>query len=897
MLTRSLQFIFGRASMAPSSDGSDPSLAGRLSAVAEVRAVAEEISRHIETVVTREDVLRPAREALAAAEKKKQLGNDGFRKGDFLAAYAEYMEAHKALDVASAEPTTAYAAEVLRLTVLANTAQCALKTGQPSAAANFCRDAIKLSNCVNDEKLFKKILVRLAQAHEQMGEREKALAVAHEAQLRGVNCEEFFALTKKYNAANVGALEPGVEMRMFIMLAIRLSAGPENLERLRSVLQTGKLPHVDRRDEAGFNVLWGVLQALSVEEGNRDGVEGGEASVPALALLFQAGADPRQRYEKGGKTPLMYACGSGLVTAVQAVLSAPGGVGAFDRAAIDAPDDGGWTALLVACTAPQPKKEEEARRMGRSASSGPDAAAVVRLLLDRGADPRVQNAQGNDALMIAAINGNADVVAELLTPPSCCGSSKERKHTGPALTRARNAVGMSAYVLASKAGNAGVATDLLAAARACGGATAEEAEEDAKMIKLIALLDVVAAAHNDALESTLRECAPSAEARFALMETSFAVAETEAARVVALLIDSGFDLPADVDKHDAPRVAFETYGDVYSALYRKIADATPAALTKTFHRRVGDEKKSGPTRAEAASVYWFQRGEFAEGHGGLESQKNSREMEALDEKEKEKTTLVAATEHGARVPSARLDTATEALKHAFAFAVPCAAALDAVAALRVGVVEVGCGTAYWACLLRERGVDVVAYDARPPTRLSARGPEDVETNENENLFFGATFLEDVARGTPEVLRNHADRALFLCWPVSPEEGAHGGEARDAPWDAACLDHWHGDILIHVGEWTRRSGGSPETRGGDVSGDSGGSGDVSGVSGAVARESGDGACGETFPRGTSLVNHPAGLTTSRQFQDAVEAGFELQKVVRLPNWPGARDDLTVWVRKR
>jgi hypothetical protein len=46
-----------------------------------------------------------------------------------------------------------------------------------------------------------------------------------------------------------------------------------------------------------------------------------------------------------------------------------------------------------------------------------------------------------------------------------------------------------------------------------------------------------------------------------------------------------------------------------------------------------------------------------------------------------------------------------------------------------------------------------------------------------------------------------------------------------------------------------------------------------------------------------VDHPAGLTTSRQFQDAVEAGFELQKVVRLPNWPDARDDLTVWVRKK
>jgi hypothetical protein len=874
MLTRSLQSIFGRASMSSSSDGSDPSLAGKLAAVAELRAVAEEVSRHIETVVTREDVLRPAREALAAAEKKKQLGNDGFRKGDFLAAYAEYMEAHKALDVASAEPTTAYAAEVLRLTVLANTAQCALKTGQPSAAANFCRDAVKLSVCVNDETLFKKILVRLAQAHEQMGEREKALAVAHEAQLRGVNADEFFALTEKHGVENVGALEPGVEARMFVMLAIRLSAGPENLERVRSVLQTGKLPHVDRRDEAGFNMLWGVLQALGVEEGNPDGVEGGEACVPALALLFRAGADPRQRYEKGGKTPLMYACGSGLVSAARAVLSAPGGVGPFDNAAIDAPDDGGWTALLVACAGPPGAKKEAG-----AARSGPDAAAVVRLLLDRGADPRVQNAQGNDALMIAAINGNADVVAELLAPPPA-GGAGERKHTGPELTRARNSVGMSAYVLASKAGNAGVATDVLAAARACGGVTAAEAEEDVKMIKLVALLDTVAAAHNDALEATLRS-APTPEAGAALAATPFATAETEAARVVALLAESGFELPDGVDKHDAPRAALEAYGDVYSALHRRVADATPAALTKTWQgtrplrRDLSESDANAPTRAEAASVYWFTRGEFAEGHRLVDASLEAAAAQVPSENRGGSASpLVVATEHGVRVPPARLGSAAEALRHAFAFAVPCAAALDAVAALRVGVVEVGCGTAYWACLLRERGVDVVAYDARPPARPSA------ERGDGENAFFGAAFADDVERGGPEVLRSHADRALFLCWPVRPEEAAHGDEARDEPWDAACLDHWHGDTLIHVGEWTSRKSASGDARA-RVSGN------------ADERVSGD----APFPRGTSLVDHPAGLTTSRQFQDAVEAGFELQKVVRLPNWPDARDDLTVWVRKK
>ena len=283
-------------------------------------------------------------------------------------------------------------------------------------------------------------------------------------------------------------------------------------------------------------------------------------------------------------------------------------------------------------------------------------------------------------------------------------------------------------------------------------------------------------------------------------------------------------------------------------------------------------------------MYWFTRGEFAEGHRLVDADASLEAAAAQVPSEHRggrASPLVVATEHGVRVPPARLGSAAEALRHAFAFAVPCAAALDAVAALRMGVVEVGCGTAYWACLLRERGVDVVAYDARPPARPSA-GRRD-----GENLFFGAAFADDVERGGPEVLRSHADRALFLCWPVSPEEAAHGDEARDEPWDAACLDHWHGDTLIHVGEWTSRKSASGDGDGALFRRKKGFSGD------ADERVSGD----APFPRGTSLVDHPAGLTTSRQFQDAVEAGFELQNVVRLPNWPDARDDLTVWVRKK
>ena len=249
-----------------------------LARVSARRAAAAEVSTHIELTVTRAETLRPAREALAAAEVKKQLGNDGFRVGDFLVAYSEYMEAHKALDVATLEPTTEYAAEKLRLTVLANTAQCALKTKQPEAAAKFCRDAISLSACVAEVVLFKKILVRLAQAHVSLGEVDKALAVVREGQLRGVHAAEFCEINKANGVADAGTLEHGVEMRMFIMLALRMSAGADNLERMREVLRSGKLPHVDRRDEVGNNVLWGVLQALTVEREEQQAmreIEGG----------------------------------------------------------------------------------------------------------------------------------------------------------------------------------------------------------------------------------------------------------------------------------------------------------------------------------------------------------------------------------------------------------------------------------------------------------------------------------------------------------------------------------------------------------------------------------------------------------------------------------------------
>ena len=75
------------------------------------RSAASAVAEHVERAMRRADEIRPARDALAAADTKKRLGNDAFRAGDYLKAYSEYGEAHEALNVASEESTTSWEAE------------------------------------------------------------------------------------------------------------------------------------------------------------------------------------------------------------------------------------------------------------------------------------------------------------------------------------------------------------------------------------------------------------------------------------------------------------------------------------------------------------------------------------------------------------------------------------------------------------------------------------------------------------------------------------------------------------------------------------------------------------------------------------------------------------------
>jgi ankyrin repeat protein len=107
--------------------------------------------------------------------------------------------------------------------------------------------------------------------------------------------------------------------------------------------------------------------------------------------FLTAGADPNAITESG-KTPLMYAAMYGHKAAIEALLNA----GADPNLAGDEDGEEGQTALM--CIA--------------SSFFASNRAEVIRLLVDRGADPDQQDDQGQTALMIAG--ENADSVKALL---------------------------------------------------------------------------------------------------------------------------------------------------------------------------------------------------------------------------------------------------------------------------------------------------------------------------------------------------------------------------------------------------------------------------------------------------------------------------------------------------
>jgi hypothetical protein len=117
------------------------------------------------------------------------------------------------------------------------------------------------------------------------------------------------------------------------------------------------------------------------------------------------------------------------------------------------------------------------------------------------------------------------------------------------------------------------------------------------------------------------------------------------------------------------------------------------------------------------------------------------------------------------------------LCHKYSWAVPTIGALQRIAALGP-VVEIGAGTGYWAYLLRELGVDVLAYDIAPAGAPGCK-----------NGWHGdATSWTKVVKGGPERAAYCPERTLFLCWPPYSNPMAYH-----------ALKCYQGNTLVYVGE--------------------------------------------------------------------------------------------------
>ena len=174
------------------------------------------------------------------------------------------------------------------------------------------------------------------------------------------------------------------------------------------------------------------------------------------------------------------------------------------------------------------------------------------------------------------------------------------------------------------------------------------------------------------------------------------------------------------------------------------------------------------------------------------------------------------------------------LQRVFGDAIPTEGALAAVAGLGLQVLELGCGTGYWARLLRARGVDVEAFDREPPP------PAGDGAEGNESIF--AQALTDIKQGSVEEAAAHPGRALLLAWPFDGSE--------DEGWDAEALAKYPGPCVVYVGDCAART----------------------------------------------RAWQPGGMTSSPAFQRRLRAEFVCVRRVAVGKWAMVADELSIWRRR-
>mmetsp|Transcript_48436 Transcript_48436/g.90191 ORF Transcript_48436/g.90191 Transcript_48436/m.90191 type:complete len:678 (+) Transcript_48436:145-2178(+) len=426
-----------------------------------------------------------------------------------------------------------------------------------------------------------------------------------------------------------------------------------------------------------------------------------------------------------------------------------------------------------------------------AASSG--CASLAKLLLDAGADPNAKDCEGTTPLLVACCeSGSLDMVQLLLTAGAdvnhrnYLGSSalvlaaKNQQlplvemllEAGAHPSAREREHGLSAFALACKHGFAKVAEALWS--RAKGTPTEAEYTEDAKIL----------AFNRDLCPHSNNPYEGAAAHDYA----SVARAEAEQVAVLRKLCGIG-----------------EGEANPLLALHQALKKRVPAVLHRAFAH------ESDLTTLETCQLQMMRP-------------PNTSAIVTLDPQSKLWVPPALKNIFEPRVQAS--------LDHQFAFAVPSDEALTAIAS-HAPIVEMGAGTGYWAMLLRQRGVDLAAFDVCPPTEQLS------------NPFFQVQHSQVLPGDSASMLPQAAGRTLLL---VAPLSGVALPWHTESAWDLECLSHYTGDILLYVGTWPT-----------------------------------DAAACTT-------------RTCSPEFQQQVQVGFDLHQQWVLPSWPIQTHSLMVFKRK-
>ena len=123
----------------------------------------------------------------------------------------------------------------------------------------------------------------------------------------------------------------------------------------------------------------------------------------------------------------------------------------------------------------------------------------------------------------------------------------------------------------------------------------------------------------------------------------------------------------------------------------------------------------------------------------------------------------------------------EELVMRYSWAVPSPEAIRWIAKRCDRIAEMGAGRGYWAKLLADAGVDVIAYE--PTVELGDLcGNTWHACSEAVGLYF------DLRQGDSTKAAAHKDRTLMLCWPPY-----------DDPMAQTALEHYQGSQVLFIGE--------------------------------------------------------------------------------------------------